>query len=131
MGVAKEVSNLKSIKEPATPKAEQTSSKPNKTQSNLKHLKEPVASKQEEELEPINQDSSRRRSTRSSASLANYMIAESLSPDVTNIKKRSASRTDGNTSAKKARKILDDNVTKESDDREPLGCVTNSPCKKS
>jgi len=132
--VTKQSSNLKPIKEPTVPKVEQTSIKQNKASADLKPTKEPATPKPAEELlarEPTKQDSSRRRSTRSSASLASYMIAESLSPDVTNIKKRSASRTDGNTSAKKARKILDDNVTKESDDREPLGCVTNSPCKKS
>ena len=132
MKVTKQSSNLKPIKEPTVPKAEQI--KLNKASADLKPTKEPGTPKPTEEpvaRETSKQDSSRRRSTRSSASLASYMIAESLSPDVTNIKKRSASRTDGNTSAKKARKILDDNVTKESDDREPLGCVTNSPCKKS
>ena len=39
--------------------------------------------------------------------------------------------TDGNTSAKKARKTIDGLVTKETEKRDPLGCVTNSPCKKS
>ena len=123
----------KVLEETSALKSEEKSSEPKAKETLLKSVNEPASSKtltKSIPTEQIKADKSRRRSTRTASSLANYMIAEALSPDVDNLKKRSASRTDGNASAKKARKTIDDVVTKE-EDRDPLGCVTNSPCKKS
>ena len=124
----------KVLEETSALKSEEKSSEPKAKETLLKSVNEPASSKtltKSIPTEQIKADKSRRRSTRTASSLANYMIAEALSPDVDNLKKRSASRTDGNASAKKARKTIVDVVTKETEDRDPLGCVTNSPCKKS
>jgi len=124
----------KVLEETSALKSEERSSEPKAKETLLKSVNEPASSNtltKSIPTEQIKADKSRRRSTRTASSLANYMIAEALSPDVDNLKKRSASRTDGNASAKKARKTIDDVVTKETEDRDPLGCVTNSPCKKS
>ena len=89
-------------------------------------------------------DNSRRRSARSASSLANFKIAETLGPDATEVKKRSRSKADPDTSlrSKKTKKpeqeepsSQDNNLAGSSkndktEDREPLGCVTNSPTKK-
>ena len=133
----------KVLEETSALKSEEKSSEPKAKETLLKSVNEAVCLQSSKESassniltksipeEQIKADKSRRRSTRTASSLANYMIAEALSPDVDNLKKRSASRTDGNASAKKARKTIVDVVTKETEDRDPLGCVTNSPCKKS
>merc|ERR1712098_434048 len=85
-------------------------------------------------------DNSRRRSARSASSLANFKITETLSPDLNEVQKRSRSKADPDTSlrAKKSKKpdseepTSEDNVEggSKTEDREPLGRVTNSPCKK-
>ena len=89
-------------------------------------------------------DNSRRRSARSASSLANFKIAETLGPDATEVKKRSRSKADPDTSlrSKKTKKpeqeepssqdndIAGSSKNDKAEDREPLGCVTNSPTKK-
>ena len=75
---------------------------------------------------------SRRRSTRSASSLANYMIAEAMSPSAEESKKRVAKRpAEGSNSAKKVRKTAETGFKEEEEagNREPLGCMTNSPAK--
>ena len=72
-------------------------------------------------------DSSRRRSTRSASSLANYRIAEALSPDPEEEKKRSRSALRPESSEVKKVKIMEPETEK--GEREPLVCVTNSPVK--
>ena len=69
-------------------------------------------------------DTSRRRSTRSASSLANYRIAEALSPDPEEEKKRSRSALRPESSKVKKVKIMEPET-----EREPLVCVTNSPVK--
>ena len=83
----------------------------------------------------------RRRSTRSASSLANYMIAESLSTAEENTNKKRArveTAEDNNTKAKVKKTGLPTPVKKTGagsgdlavvEEREPLGCVTNSPVK--
>jgi len=82
----------------------------------------------------------RRRSTRSASSLANYMIAESLSTaeENTNKKRARVETEDNNTKAKVKKTGLPTPVKKTGagsgalavvEEREPLGCVTNSPVK--
>ena len=89
-------------------------------------------------------DNSRRRSARSASSLANFKIAETLAPDATEVKKRSRSKADPDTSlrSKKTKKpeqeepssqdsnLAGSSKNEKAEDREPLGCVTNSPTKK-
>ena len=72
-------------------------------------------------------DTSRRRSTRSASSLANYRIAEALSPDPEEEKKRSRSALRPESSEVKKVKIMEPETEK--GEREPLVCVTNSPVK--
>ena len=84
--------------------------------------------KAEEETPAEKPDSSRRRSTRSASSLANYRIAEALSPGPEEEKKRSRSALRPESSEVKKVKIMEEPET-EKGEREPLGCVTNSPVK--
>merc|ERR1712079_895440 len=82
----------------------------------------------------------RRRSTRSASSLANYMVAESLTTaeENTNKKRARVETEDNNTKAKVKKTGLPTPVKKTGagsgalavvEEREPLGCVTNSPVK--
>ena len=100
--------------------------------SKLTKSKMPVKSvekkKKTEEVKPADKpDSSRRRSTRSASSLANYRIAEALSPDPEEEKKRSRSALRPESSEVKKVKIMETETEK--GEREPLVCVTNSPVK--
>ena len=84
--------------------------------------------KKVEEEKPA--DSSRRRSSRSASSLANYRIAEALSPGPEEEKKRSRSALRPESSEVKKVKIMEEPETEKVErEREPLGCVTNSPVK--
>ena len=82
--------------------------------------------KKVEEEKPA--DSSRRRSSRSASSLANYRIAEALSPGPDEEKKRSRSGLRPESSEVKKVKTMEEHET-EKGEREPLVCVTNSPVK--
>jgi len=103
--------------------------------SKLTKSKMPVKSvekkkKAEEETPAEKPDSSRRRSTRSASSLANYRIAEALSPGPEEEKKRSRSALRPESSEVKKVKIIEEPETEKVErEREPLGCVTNSPVK--
>ena len=94
--------------------------------SKLPTPRKPVAKKIAKD-ETVN----RRRSTRSASSLANYMIAEAMSPSAeTESKKRVAKRpAEGSNSAKKVKTVVADSKEEDGDNREPLGCMTNSPAK--
>merc|ERR1711902_97046 len=74
----------------------------------------------------------RRRSTRSASSLANYMIAESLSTAEENTNKKRArvdTAEDNNTKATVKKTGAGSGALAVVEEREPLGCVTNSPVK--
>ena len=102
--------------------------------SKLTKLKIPVRS---EEIKRKNEgkhsrepETSRRRSSRSASSLANYMIAEALSPGPEEEKKRSRSGARAESSGvKKVKRTEEPSSEPERGEREPLGCVTNSPVK--
>ena len=89
--------------------------------------------KKNEEKSVQKPETSRRRSSRSASSLANYMIAEALSPGPEEEKKRSRSGLRAETSGPKKVKRTEEpvSVTEKGEEREPLGCVTNSPVKTS
>lgn len=102
--------------------------------SKLTKLKIPVRSeemkKKNEGNPPKEPETSRRRSSRSASSLANYMIAEALSPGPEEEKKRSRSGVRAESSGvKKVKRTEESSSEPETGEREPLGCVTNSPVK--
>ena len=98
-----------------------------------KLIKSDESKKKNEEKFVQKPETSRRRSSRSASSLANYMIAEALSPGPEEEKKRSRSGLRAETNGPKKVKRSEDPVSEaeKGEEREPLGCVTNSPVKTS